>query len=70
MEVLREVLRVGEEVEVVKKIVATHVATETVLMREAEEMGISTEEMAALAHVLGARIDTTVLEEIVVIEMS
>jgi hypothetical protein len=64
-----EALRVGAEAEVVMMIADTHVATETVPMRQAAEMEIFTEEVVALAHVLEAPIDIIGLEVTVVIAM-
>ena len=52
-----EVQRVGAEAEVEMMTADTHVATEIALTRPAAEMEIITEEVAELAHVLGALIE-------------
>jgi hypothetical protein len=57
MEVLMEVSRVGAEAEV-GTMAADTAATETAQTTAADEMGIITEAVAALAHVLGAQIET------------
>jgi hypothetical protein len=64
-----EVQRVGAEAEVEMMTADTHVATETVLTRPAAEMEITTEEVAACAHGLGARTEISTVLEIVVIAM-
>ncbi len=63
-----EVSRVGVEAEAEMMSDDTHAATEIAPMRSVAEMVISTEEVAVLAHALGARIDTTAPEAIAVIE--
>jgi hypothetical protein len=68
MVVLMEASRVGAEAEVEKMTAGTHVAVETALMRLVAEMVISTEEVAVLAHALGAPTDITVPEAIAAIE--
>ncbi|KAI6710514.1 hypothetical protein JHW43_006955 [Diplocarpon mali] len=70
MAVPQEVLRVGAEVEAVKKTVDTHAATETAPMMEVVEMVISTEAVAVFARAREVRIDTIVLEETDVNEMN
>lgn len=57
MEVLTGASRVGAEAEVVTMIVDTHVATETALTKEADEMEIIIEEVVVHAHALEAQIE-------------
>ena len=68
MEALMEASRVGVEAEAEMMSDDTHAATEIARTRSVAEMAISTEEVAVLAHALGARIDTTAPEAIAVIE--
>jgi len=58
------VIRVGEEVEAERATGAAHVVTEIAQMM-IEEMATTTEAVAALAHDLDLRTDTTDLEEVI-----
>jgi hypothetical protein len=64
-----EVPRVGAEAEVEMMTADTHVATEIVLMRPAAEMEITTEEVVACAHGLGAQTEISTVPEIAEIAM-